>query len=79
MICASIRGDRAVVEERHLFAAAGLDMPVESVEAGVQARVGEPAAIDPAPASKMRSGGLVQAIARAASAQNACGSARQRS
>ena len=29
-----------------MVAAAGLDMPVERVEAGVQARVGEPAAVD---------------------------------
>ena len=41
-------GDRAVVIERDRFAAAGLDMPVERVEAGVEARVGEPAAIDAA-------------------------------
>ena len=40
------RGDRAVVIERDLIAAAGLDMPVERIEAGVQARVGEPAAVD---------------------------------
>ena len=39
-------GDGAVVIERDLVAAAGLDMPVERVEAGVQARVGEPAAVD---------------------------------
>ncbi len=40
------RGDRAVVIERDLVAASRLDMPVERVEAGVAARVGEPAAID---------------------------------
>ena len=42
------RGDRAVVIERGLVAATGLDMPVERVEAGVAARVGEPAAVDAA-------------------------------
>ena len=41
------RGDRAVVIERRLIAAAGFDMAVERVKAGVAARVGEPAAIDP--------------------------------
>ena len=39
-------GDRAVVIERDLVAAAGLDMPVERVEAGVAASVREPAAVD---------------------------------
>ena len=39
-------GDGAVVIKRDLVAAAGLDMPVERVEAGVQARVGKPAAVD---------------------------------
>ena len=40
------RSDGAVVVERDPVAAAGLDMPVERVEAGVQAGVGEPAAVD---------------------------------
>ena len=38
--------DRAVVIDRRLVAAAGGDMAVDGVEAGVQRRVGEPAAVD---------------------------------
>ena len=40
------RGEGAVVIKRDRIAPAGLDMAVERVEAGVQARVGEPAAVD---------------------------------
>ena len=72
------RGDRAVVIERRLIAAAGLHMPVERIEAGVaRARRGTSGRRRRASGSKMRSGGLIQAISRAASAQKACGSARQ--
>ena len=39
-------GDRAVVIDRRLVAAAGGDMAVDGVEAGVQRRVGKPAAVD---------------------------------
>jgi hypothetical protein len=39
-------GDRAVVIERDLVAATGLDLPIKRVEAGVAARVGKPAAVD---------------------------------
>ena len=39
-------GDRAVVIDRRLIAAAGGDMAVDGVEAGVQRRVGKPAAVD---------------------------------
>ena len=39
-------GDGAVVIERDLLAATGLDVPIKRVEAGVAARVGKPVAVD---------------------------------
>ena len=73
-------GDGAVVIERRLIAAAPFHMAVERVVAGVDARVGEPAAVDARPGiedplRRARS----RRSPRAALAQNACGSARHSS
>ena len=71
-------GDRAVVDDRGLVAAAALDMAVEGVVAGVAGRAGEPAAID---ALLGIEGGVprrAQSIALAASAQKPIGSSCQR-